>query len=54
MENKIKLSVVLTEKEAEVFFNMIGMASTEPSDVDYKEQLSIQNKFTKAREKNRV
>ena len=48
----MKLSVELTEKEVEVFFNMLAMSASEPSDVDDKEHQEIQRKFTKSRDEN--
>jgi len=49
----VRLSAVtLTKAQAEVFFNMLAMNATEPSDVDYKEQLALHDKFTKARKPN--
>ncbi len=50
----VRLSAVtLTKAQAEVFFNMLAMNATEPTDVDYKEQSALHAKFTKARKPNK-
>lgn len=46
----MRLTVTLTEKEAEVFFNMLAHSTNEVSDVDYNELIEIESKFKKAKE----
>lgn len=46
----MRLTVTLTEKEAEVFFNMLAHSTNEVSDIDYNELIEIESKFKKAKE----
>ena len=46
----MRLTVTLTEKEAEALFQLLAFATNEPTDVDYNELIEIESKFKK--EKN--
>ena len=46
----MRLTVTLTEKEAEALFQLLAFATNEPTDVDYNELIEIESKFKKAKE----
>lgn len=50
----VQLSVSLTPAEEEVFFRMLAMSTGEETDVDYKELVSIEQKFNAASKPNGI
>lgn len=46
----MRLTVTLTEKEAEALFQLLAFATNEVSDIDYNELIEIESKFKKAKE----